>query len=334
MKISIIGSGSFGTAISVLLGKKGYNVYIYDRNLDRVNSIKEKRENTRYLKGIKIPDTVIPTSSLEEAVEDVDIIVLAVPSQGIREVCNKIKQITDTDKIIVNLSKGIENGTLLTMSQVIEEVLPNSKVVVLSGPSHAEEVSRELPTTVVVASKNKKVSEHVQDIFMTSNFRVYTNSDLIGVELGAAVKNVIALAAGIADGIGYGDNTKAALMTRGIVEIGRLGVALGANSLTFAGLSGIGDLIVTCTSMHSRNRRAGILIGQGKTTDEALKEVGMVVEGVSATKSTYDLSKKVNIDMPIVEALYGVLFEGKDAKEVVNGLMIRAKANESEDILE
>lgn len=333
MKVSIIGSGSFGTAIAILLGEKGYNVYAYDRNSEIINSMKEKRENERYLKGIKLPSRVIPVVSLEEAIKDTDIIVLAVPSHGIREVCNKIKNIEDTDKIIVNLSKGIENETLLTMSNVIEEVLPNSKVAVMSGPSHAEEVSRGIPTTVVVASKDKKVSEKVQDVFMTSNFRVYTNNDLIGVELGGTVKNVIALAAGIADGIGYGDNTKAALMTRGIVEIGRLGAALGANIVTFAGLSGIGDLIVTCTSMHSRNRRAGILIGQGKTMEEAVKEVNMVVEGISATKSTYDLSKRVNVNMPIVEALYNVLFKGKNAKEAVTELMIRDKAHETEELL-
>lgn len=333
MKVSIIGSGSFGTAIAILLGDKGYNVYTYDRNEDLIRAIAEKRENERYLKGMKLPDTVTAVTSLEEALNDTDLIVLAVPSHGIREVCEKIKAIDDTNKIVVNLSKGIENGTLLTMSQVIQQVLPNANVVVLSGPSHAEEVSRGIPTTVVVASKNKEVSEKVQDIFMTSNFRVYTNNDLIGVELGSTVKNVIALAAGIVDGIGYGDNTKAALMTRGIVEIGRLGMALGANGFTFAGLSGIGDLIVTCTSMHSRNRRAGILIGQGKSMEEAVKEVNMVVEGISATKSTYDLSKKVNVDMPIVEALYNVLFEGKNPKEAVNELMLRDKAYEIEELM-
>lgn len=333
MKIAIVGSGSFGTSVAVLLGKKEYDVYLYSRNEKLMQDIKKKKENTRYLKGIKIPDKVFPTSSLEEAISDAEIIVLAVPSQGIREVCNNIKDITDSNKIIVNLSKGIENDTLLTMSNVISEVLKNAKVVVLSGPSHAEEVSKEVPTTVVVSSKDKKASEYVQDIFMTSNFRVYINNDLIGVELGAAVKNVIALAAGISDGIGYGDNAKAALMTRGIVEIGRLGVALGANPVTFAGLSGIGDLIVTCTSMHSRNRRAGILIGQGKTMEEAVKEVNMVVEGISATKSTYNLAKKVHVTMPIVESLYKVLFEGKDAKEAVTRLMTRAKSHETEELL-
>ncbi|KMT21427.1 NAD(P)H-dependent glycerol-3-phosphate dehydrogenase [Clostridium cylindrosporum] len=333
MKVSIIGSGSFGTAISILLGNKGYNVYTYDRNSELINFMREKRENERYLKGVKLPDNVTPVSTLEEAVKDTDVFVLAVPSHGIREICLKIKAISDTDKVIVNLSKGIENGTLLTMSQVIEEILPKSKVVVLSGPSHAEEVSRGIPTTVVVSSKHKQEAENVQDMFMTSNFRVYTNDDLIGVELGGTVKNVIALAAGIADGIGYGDNTKAALMTRGIVEIGRLGVALGAKGLTFAGLSGIGDLIVTCTSMHSRNRRAGILIGQGKTMEEALREVNMVVEGISATESTYHLSRKVNVDMPIVEALYSVLFEGKNAKDAVSELMIRDKAHEIDSLL-
>ncbi|MEG0372049.1 MAG: NAD(P)H-dependent glycerol-3-phosphate dehydrogenase, partial [Clostridium sp.] len=213
------------------------------------------------------------------------------------------------------------------------EVLPRAKVAVISGPSHAEEVSRQIPTTVVVASKDKGISEKVQDIFMTTNFRVYTNDDLIGVELGGAVKNVIALAAGIADGIGYGDNTKAALMTRGIAEIGRLGVVLGANAITFAGLSGIGDLIVTCTSMHSRNRRAGILIGQGKTMSDALKEINMVVEGISATESTYHLSKKHNVHMPIVEALYEVLFMGKDPRTSVNKLMMRDKTHETKELI-
>ncbi len=333
MKVSIIGAGSFGTALAILLANKGYDVYAYDRNLDIVNSLKEKRENERYLKGIKIPDNVFPLESFEETVKSGELLVLAVPSHGVRAVCEQIKSVEDTDKIIVNVSKGIENETLLTMSEVVEEVLTKAKVAVLSGPSHAEEVSRGIPTTVVVSSKDESTSEFVQDVFMTSNFRVYINNDLIGVELGAAVKNVIALAAGIADGIGYGDNTKAALMTRGIAEIGRLGVALGAKGLTFAGLSGIGDLIVTCTSMHSRNRRAGILIGQGKTMEEAVKEVNMVVEGISATKSTYDLSRKVNVNMPIVEALHGVLFEGKNAKKAVEELMIRAKTNEIEEFL-
>lgn len=332
MKIAVIGSGSFGTASAVLLGDKGYNVYLYNRNKELTKIMKEKRENTRYLKGVKIPDTVFPVNTIEEAIKDAELIVLAVPSHGIREVCNEIKKIENTKKIIVNLSKGIENDTLLTMSNVIESVLPNSKVVVLSGPSHAEEVSRGVPTTVVVSSKDKEAREYVQDIFMTSSFRVYANDDLIGVELGAAVKNVIALAAGISDGIGYGDNAKAALMTRGIVEIGRLGVALGAKEETFAGLSGIGDLIVTCTSMHSRNRRAGILIGQGKTMEEAVKEVNMVVEGISATKSTYNLAKKVNVSMPIVESLYKVLFEGKDAKIAVSKLMTRDKSYEMEQL--
>ncbi|MEF9933706.1 MAG: NAD(P)H-dependent glycerol-3-phosphate dehydrogenase [Clostridium sp.] len=333
MKISIIGSGSFGTAIAVLLGNKGYDVYTYDRNTELIQDMKKDRENARYLKGVKLPSSVFPVETLEEALENTELIVLCVPSHAVRVTCEKIKLITDTDKIIVNLSKGIENGTYKTMSKIISEVLPKAKVAVLSGPSHAEEVSREIPTAVVVASSDKEISYAVQDIFMTKSFRVYTNDDIEGVELGGAVKNVIALAAGIVDGIGYGDNSKAALMTRGIVEIGRLGSALGANGLTFAGLSGIGDLIVTCTSMHSRNRRAGILIGQGKTMEEAVEEVQMVVEGISATEATYHLSRKLNVHMPIVEALYSVLFEGKNPKEAVNELMIRNKTHETEELL-
>lgn len=279
-----------------------------------------------------MPSGIKTTTDIEKCITDSNIIVMAVPSHAVREVCVNLKGIVKKEQIFVSLAKGIENVTFKRMSEVIEEHFTENDVAVLSGPSHAEEVSRDIPTTVVASSKSKTIAEYIQDIFITPKFRVYTNPDIIGVEVGGAVKNIIALAAGISDGLGYGDNTKAALMTRGIAEIARLGVALGAQPLTFAGLSGIGDLIVTCTSMHSRNRRAGILIGQGKTVEEATSEVKMVVEGINTTKSTYELSKKVGIEMPITTELYKVLFEGKNPKYAVSELMLRDKKHEIEEV--
>ena len=327
-KVAFIGGGSFGTALSVLLSNKGNDVTIYDRDEEVVNDINNNRNNKKYFEdGIKIPDGIVATVSLEEAVSNSDYVVLAVPSHVIRTMAKAIKPFISEDATVISIAKGIEEGTNKRLSVVIEEELNNS-VVVLSGPSHAEEVAKGLPTTIVVTSRNMKSAEDVQDLFMAENFRVYVNSDIIGVEIGGAVKNIIALAAGISDGMGYGDNTKAALMTRGMKEISRAVIALGGEEKTFYGLTGIGDLIVTCTSMHSRNRRAGILIGQGKTLEEAINEVGMVVEGAKACKAFYDLKEKKGISMPITDALYKALFESKNPVQAVKELMGRDKKYE------
>ena len=334
MKIGVVGAGSWGTAISILLAKKGYEVKIWDRNKSTLDEINISRENIKYLPGVLIPSELNGVSNLEECIDKADVIVMAIPSHAMRSVCEGMQKLVKPNQVFVSLAKGIENSSLKRMSEIIEEYYPDNRIAVLSGPSHAEEVSRDIPTTVVSTSKSKDTAELVQDIFITPKFRVYTNPDIIGVELGGAIKNIIALGAGISDGLGYGDNTKAALMARGIAEMARLGVAMGAQPLTFAGLSGIGDLIVTCTSMHSRNRRAGILIGNGKKVDEALDEVKMVVEGVNTTKSTYELSQKTGIEMPITREIYNVLFMGKDPKYAVSGLMLRNKTHEIEEVVQ
>ena len=269
--------------------------------------------------------------NLEECVSGIEVVVLAVPSQAVRETAKKMAANIAPDTIIINAAKGLEMNTHKRLSQVIQEEIPHSRVAVLSGPSHAEEVGRGMPTTGVCSSEDKTVAELVQDVFMSPFFRVYTNQDLTGVETGGALKNIIAIAAGISDGLGYGDNTKAALMTRGATEMARLGQAMGASILTFAGLTGIGDLIVTCTSMHSRNRRAGILLGQGKPLKEVLQAVGMVVEGVDTCKAAYELAQQLGVEMPITEQLYQILFKGKDPALAVNELMLRDKTHESED---
>lgn len=333
MKAGIMGAGSWGTAIACHLGKKGYDVSIWDRNEQLISDINRTKTNERYLAGVVIPENVTGTNEIDKCVENAEIIVIAVPSQGVRDVCTRLKGHINEKQYFVSLAKGIENGTLKRVSEVIFEFFPKNPIGIISGPSHAEEVSRDIPTTVVSSSVSLEVAEYLQDVFITPSFRVYTNPDIIGVELGAAIKNVIALAAGISDGLGYGDNTKAALMTRGIAEIARLGIAMGAEPLTFAGLSGIGDLIVTCTSNHSRNRRAGILIGKGMSVEEAVKEVKMVVEGITTTKSVYELSKKLNIDMPINSQLYKVLFEGKEPAGAVQELMMRNKRHEIEEVV-
>lgn len=329
MKTAVIGSGSWGTALAVLLADNKNDVVLWSFRKEEAESIRENKENKEFLPGVKLSDNIFVTS-VDEDVKEAEIVVLAVPSKFVRTTCERFKDILTENQIIVNVSKGLEEGSLLRLSQVIEEVIPQCKVAVLSGPSHAEEVGKKMATTCVASSKDIKVAQKVQDAFMSSVFRVYTNDDIIGVELGGALKNLIALAAGISDGVGFGDNTKAALMTRGIVEISRLGVAMGARKETFSGLSGIGDLIVTCTSMHSRNRRAGILLGQGKSLEEALKEVHMVVEGVNTAKAAYDLSVKYNVSMPITKEIYEVVFNGKDTKEAVMSLMTRDKTTEHE----
>lgn len=328
-KIAFVGGGSFGTALAVLLSKKGLECSVWCHSENTVNDINVKRENTKYLKGIIIPERVTAYNDIEETIKGSEVVVLAVPSKAIREVARKISSILKGNEIIVTVAKGIEKHTLKRMSQIIEDEIKGHPIVVLSGPSHAEEVARDIPTTVTAASKSVEAAKKIQDIFSSNTFRVYTNDDLIGVEIGGAFKNIIALAAGISDGIGYGDNTKAALMTRGMSEIVRVGTKLCGKAETFYGLTGMGDLIVTCTSMHSRNRRAGILIGSGRTLEEAIEEIGMVVEGIEAVNAFYELKSKTDVDMPITTALYEVLFKGKDPKESVMELMGRKYKKEN-----
>lgn len=328
--IGILGGGSWGTALAILLANKEYKLDMWVRNEDQVTAMNSLRENKRYLPNISLPENLLVSSDIERTIFNKDVILLSVPTHGVREALNNAKKYIKKNQIIVNVAKGIENDTLLRISQIVAEILPDNNYAILSGPSHAEEVALDIPTTVVSASKNKFVAEYIQDLFITPTFRVYTNPDIIGVELGGALKNIIALGAGISDGLKYGDNTKAALMTRGIFEMARLGDKLGANPNTFSGLSGIGDLIVTCTSMHSRNRRAGILIGQGKALEESVKEIGMVVEGIKTTKSAYKLAEKLNINMPITDEIYNVLYNNADVKTSVSYLMGRDKTHEME----
>ncbi len=328
--ITFLGGGSFGTALAVMLAKKGYDIKVWDRNENTVIDINEKRENIKYMPGIVIPSNVKAFLDLEEALKGSDVVVISVPSHAIRQVSQLAAKYINADAIIVSIAKGIEEKTYKRLSEIISEEIPSNPVVVLSGPSHAEEVAQDIPTTLVVSSKDMEAAKRIQDIFMTSKFRVYVNDDLIGIEVAGAVKNIIALAAGISDGIGYGDNSKAALMTRGLSEIIRIGTKLGGKVETFSGLTGLGDLIVTCTSIHSRNRRAGILIGKGMSTEDACTEVGMVVEGVKACIAFYELKEKLDVSMPITDTLYKVLFQGKDPKYGVYELMTRDKKNEIE----
>ncbi|MGL5314882.1 MAG: NAD(P)H-dependent glycerol-3-phosphate dehydrogenase [Peptostreptococcaceae bacterium] len=333
-KICVLGAGSWGSALSLVLAKKGYDVSLWTLNEEQADKMNKTKENIDYLPGVLFPNNIKVTTNLEESVKSSKIVLLAVPSQAIRSVCKQIKPFLTDEQILVDVAKGLEKGTGLRLSEVCKEELPNNPYVTLSGPSHAEEVAKDIPTTVVVASEDLDVAQTVQDVFMSPKFRVYTNPDIVGVELGGALKNIIAFGAGICDGLGLGDNAKAALMTRGIREIGRLGAAMGADASTFAGLSGIGDLIVTCTSMHSRNRRAGILIGQGKSLEETLKEVKMVVEGITATEVAYSVAKELNVDMPITNAIYSVLHDGANANEVVIELMMRNKTHEMEEVVD
>lgn len=325
--VAVIGSGSWGTALAIQLKRAGNNVILWSFKDEEAAAILSERENKEFLPGIKLDSDIVITSK-DEDVTWADMIVFSTPSKFVRNMAKRFAPFVKENQIVVNVAKGLEEGSLLRLSQVIKEEIPQCRVAVLSGPSHAEEVGRNMATAIVAASEDVSVAEEVQNTFMTPMFRVYTNSDIVGVELGGALKNLIALAAGISDGCGFGDNTKAALMTRGLHEISRLGVAMGAKRETFAGLAGVGDLIVTCTSMHSRNRRAGILLGQGKTLKEALDEVHMVVEGVSNAKAAYELSKKLNINMPITHEINTVLYEGKDVKQAVYDLMTRDKVEE------
>ncbi len=328
-RISVIGSGGWGTAIARLLKNNGHDVTLWSWLYEESNAIEENRENKEFLSGIILPEGIHYTSDLKKAAENAEFIVLVTPSHVLRSTVKNLSEYLDKNVPIVNLTKGFEKETLQTFSGVIKSVCPENPVAVLSGPSHAEEVGRDLPTTVVVAAEDIHLAEKVQDIFMSDNFRVYTNTDVTGVEVGGAIKNVIALCCGVLDGMGLGDNTKAALMTRGLAEITRLGVAMGANPSTLAGLAGIGDLIVTCTSAHSRNNRAGRMIGQGMSPSEAIEKVHSVVEGFYATECTWLLAKKYNISMPITEAAYGILFEGKPVREAIRLLMTRERKNEN-----
>ena len=329
-KVSVLGSGGWGTAIAVMLSKNGHDVTLWSFLETEKEDLVKYRENKSFLPGIKIPENIKLTSELSEC-SDVDIVVIATPSHGVRAVARKFSKYAKRDLIILNISKGIEEQTYMTLSKVLKEELPQCKVAVMSGPSHAEEVSKGIPTTNVVASDSEKVAEFIQDVFMNPSFRIYTNKDITGVEIGGSLKNVYALCCGIIDGMGLGDNTKAALMTRGLDEMRRLGVKMGADSSTFSGLSGIGDLIVTCTSMHSRNRRAGILIGQGKTVGDAQAEVKMVVEGVKTCRAAKELADRVGVEMPIINEAYDVLFNNAPLSEVIPRLMGRTKKNETED---
>ncbi|MCI7327963.1 NAD(P)H-dependent glycerol-3-phosphate dehydrogenase [Hornefia butyriciproducens] len=326
--IAVIGAGSWGTALALTLSNKGHQVKICDVDQAHIREMKEHRENVKYLPGIPFNDNLAVVGSTEEAMEGADIVLFSAPAQHFRSAFEHAIPLIEDSMVVVNVAKGIEQGTLMRMSEIATLLKPDVKYVVLSGPSHAEEVGRFLPTTVAVASKDMKLAEYIQDEFMTDRFRVYTNSDVCGVELGGALKNIIALGAGISDGIGFGDNAKAALMTRGITEMKRLGVSLGADPETFAGLTGVGDLIVTCTSMHSRNRRCGIMIGEGVKPSEATKKVGMVVEGMFTTIAAYELAKRVGVEMPITECIYECINEKIDAREAVEILMGRDKKNE------
>lgn len=326
--VAVIGSGSWGTALAVQLKRAGNNVILWSFKEEEARAILTYRENKEFLPGISLDPDIVVTYKDEEVIW-ADLFVLATPSKFTRAMAKRFSHLIPKDKIVVNVAKGLEEGSLLRLSEVIKEEIPHCHVGVLSGPSHAEEVGKGLATTIVAAAENDDIAKEIQDTFMTEMFRVYSNTDIIGVELGGALKNLIALAAGISDGLGYGDNTKAALMTRGLAEIIRLGVAMGAKGETFAGLTGIGDLIVTCTSMHSRNRRAGILLGQGKSLEETLKEVHMVVEGVSNAKAAYELSQKFGVDMPITAEINNVLYNGKKVDKAVYDLMTRDKTEEN-----
>lgn len=330
-KVSIIGAGSWGTALAVVLNNNGHQVIIWSAIEDEIQMLKEKREHVAKLPGVRLAAEIQLTADLKEAVEDRDLLVLAVPSVFTRTTAGRMKQLVKEQQLIVNVAKGIEEQTLMTLTDIIEEEIPQARAAVLSGPSHAEEVGKGLPTTCVAGARTREAAEYVQNIFMNDVFRVYTSSDMLGIELGGALKNVIALAAGMADGLGYGDNTKAALITRGIAEIGRLALAMGAKYETLSGLTGIGDLIVTCASVHSRNRKAGMLIGQGKTMEEATREVQMVVEGIYSAKAAMELSRKYQVPMPIIEQVNQVLFQDKPVKEAVQELMLRDKKAEHEE---
>lgn len=329
MKIAVIGSGSWGCAVSILLARNGHTVYLWSWQTEESRRLERDRENRELLPGVKFPDNIVCIDDMGACVRGAELVVCASPSVATRSVAKQLACHIHDCQLLLNISKGLEENSLLRLSEVYKQEIPHAEIAVMSGPSHAEEVSLGLPTTNVAAARNHQIAEQIQDIFMNDVFRVYASDDMIGVELGGALKNVIALCAGISDGLGFGDNTKAALMTRGLAEITRLGVAMGAQRETFSGLSGVGDLIVTCTSMHSRNRRAGILLGKGKSLDETLAEVHMVVEGVNTASCAYELSKKYGISMPITQEAYNILYRGKNPRSAVCDLMMRDKKIEA-----
>lgn len=326
--VSFLGAGSWGTALAILCANNGHKVTLWSKVASEIEMLRENREHVDRLPGVKLPDSIVIEEDLEKACTDQDIIVCSVASPFVRSTAQEAKSFIKDKQIIVNVGKGIEEDTLMTLCEILEDELPMADVAVLSGPSHAEEVSKGVPTTVVVGAKSKKTAMFVQDVFMGGAFRVYTSPDIIGIELGGALKNVIALAAGILDGMGLGDNTKAALMTRGVAEISRLGIELGGKMETFCGLSGIGDLIVTCTSTHSRNHNCGYLLGQGKTLAEAKEEIKQVIEGVNCAKAAMKLANKHHVTMPIVEQINAILFSDKSAEQAMKDLLVRDKVSE------
>jgi glycerol-3-phosphate dehydrogenase (NAD(P)+) len=328
--ITILGAGGFGLALAVLFDSQGHKIKVWSPIEAEINEIAATRENKRKLPGIKIPESINITCDIS-AVENAEVVITGVPTFAVRDTLKKAKPFFGEKTVLVNTSKGLESGSLKRMSEIAEEIIPATPFVVLSGPSHAEEVAKNVPTAVVAASQNKDAARFIQNVLTNDYFRIYYSDDVIGCELGGALKNVIALSSGICDGLGVGDNTKAALMTRGITEIARLGVSLGADESTFAGLTGIGDLIVTCTSMHSRNRRAGILIGQGVKPEEAVEKIG-TVEGFSCAQAAYELSKRVGINMPITEQCYNILSGGVSPAESLKALMGRPTKREKEEI--
>lgn len=330
-KITVLGSGGFGTALAVLCHKNGHDTTLWSLFEQEIAAIKKDGENKKLLPDIKVSDEITLTNDIS-CVADADAVIFAVPSFAVRSTAKLAKDKINKKATVINVAKGFEPETLNRLSEVLSQELPENKIVALSGPSHAEEIALEMPTTVVAACKDKNAAEYVQNLLMNNRLRIYCNDDVVGVELGGALKNIIALAAGIVDGLGFGDNTKAALMTRGMAEISKLGVAMGARMNTFSGLTGIGDLIVTCTSMHSRNRRAGILIGKGTPAADAIKEIGMTVEGYISSKSAYELSKRYEVEMPIITEVYNVLYENASVTETVTNLMTRPNINEFEEV--
>ncbi|GGC99630.1 NAD(P)H-dependent glycerol-3-phosphate dehydrogenase [Pontibacillus salipaludis] len=333
--VAVLGAGSWGTALSIVLADNHHDVRLWTHREEQANEINESHMNKKYLKEVSLPESIVAYTDLKEAVQDVTAIVLVVPTKAIRDVCRQLQKVLDHKVTLIHATKGIDPDSLKRVSEMITEEMPSDfydDVVVLSGPSHAEEVGLRQPTTVTVSSETMKTAELAQDLFINEHFRVYTNPDIVGVELGGALKNIIALGAGISDGLGYGDNAKAALITRGLAEIARLGTSMGSSPLTFAGLTGVGDLIVTCTSQHSRNYRAGYMLGQGQDLEDVLEHMGMVVEGVRTTNAAYKLSKEQGVEMPITAGIEQILFQGAEAKDVVDQLMTRGRRHEMEDL--
>ena len=326
-KVSVIGSGSWGVALAMVLDRNGHNVKLWSYSEDEANLINNDHK-CKFLPNIEVPSSIVCYTSLEEAIKDSEVILIVTPSKAIRTTISNLKPFVKDNQIFVLCSKGMDPNTEQIYTDVIKEILPNNPIAALSGPSHAEEVSANIPTAIVIAAETNEIALNLQEIFASDKLRVYTNDDMLGAELGGSLKNIIALACGIAIGLGYGDNTIAALITRGIAEIARLGVKTGAKQQTFYGLTGVGDLFVTCSSKHSRNRTAGVLIGQGMTIEEATKEVGMIVEGIYAVDGAYKLARKYNVETPIINEMYDIIHNGKTPLEATTILMTRGKKTE------